>query len=291
MDKNEYPALYQSADTSSNTNQHRYLNFILIEYLLLFLAAILSIGFNDNYIYYVFYALVFMLAIATLLVRAVSKPEQDWYRSRALAESIKTSTWRYMMRAAPFVDAPSVQLPRADFRNFLKEILRANQHLGSWIASEAAADHQITPRMEEIRSLDLEARKKIYKEHRINSQRKWYAKKASDNKKASTMWVVATIVVYVIAIFTVLIRIAKPDWTWLPTAPLTVLAASFIGWIQIKKFNELASAYTLTAHEIGILQARLDELSDEDAFSDFVNEAELAFSREHTQWVARQHQE
>lgn len=97
--------------------------------------------------------------------------------------------------------------------------------------------------------------------------------------------------VYIAAIVTVLLRIAKPDWVMLPTEPLIVLAASFIGWIQIKKFNELASAYALTAHEIGILQPRLDEIDDENAFSDFVNEAELAFSREHTQWVARQHQE
>ncbi|HCB7267327.1 TPA: SLATT domain-containing protein, partial [Escherichia coli] len=34
-----------------------------------------------------------------LLYMAVQKPEKEWYGCRALAESIKTSTWRYMMRA------------------------------------------------------------------------------------------------------------------------------------------------------------------------------------------------
>lgn len=291
MEKNDYPALYRSADTSSNTEQHEYLTLLRAEYGLLVLAAILSMGFSESSIYHAFYALLFVLAATVLLFRAVRKPEQDWYRCRALSESIKTSTWRYMMRAEPFVDAPAVKMPRAEFRNFLTEILRANRHLGSGIASELAAEHQITPRMEEIRSLDLEARKKVYKEQRIANQRRWYAKKASDNRKASKGWVGATVVVYIAATVTVLLRIAKPEWELLPTEPLIVLAASFIGWIQTKKFNEIASAYALTAHEIGILQPRLDELSDEDAFSDFVNEAELAFSREHTQWVARQHQE
>ncbi|AMD01786.1 DUF4231 domain-containing protein [Halomonas chromatireducens] len=291
METNDYPALYRSADRSSSTEQHEYLSLLRTEYGLLIFAAILSMGFSEHSLYHVLYALVFVLAAAVLLFRAVRKPEQDWYRCRALAESIKTSTWRYMMRAEPFVDAPTVQVPRAEFRNFLAEILRANRHIGSGIADELAAEHQITPRMEEIRSLDLEARKKMYKEQRIDNQRKWYAKKSSDNREASKIWVVATILVYIAATVTVLLKIAKPEWILLPTEPLIVLAASFIGWIQIKKFNELASAYALTAHEIGILQPRLDEINDEVSFSDFVNEAELAFSREHTQWVARQHQE
>lgn len=66
------------------------------------------------------------------------------------------------------------------------------------------------------------------------------------------------------------------------------MASAIIGWTQVKKFNELASSYTLTAHEIGIIQSKVHDAQDEDAFSDFVNEAEQAFSREHTQWVARQ---
>ncbi|RWI72075.1 MAG: SLATT domain-containing protein [Mesorhizobium sp.] len=76
-----------------------------------------------------------------------------------------------------------------------------------------------------------------------------------------------------------------PGW---PTEPLIVIAASLIGWTQIKKFNELASAYTLTAHEIGLTADLITDANSDEAFSAAVNEAELAFSREHTQWVARQ---
>ncbi|AVA15771.1 hypothetical protein C3E99_03320 [Sphingopyxis sp. MG] len=77
-------------------------------------------------------------------------------------------------------------------------------------------------------------------------------------------------------------------WSVWPAEPLLVAASAAIGWIQIKKFNELASAYSLTAHEIGIIQTRISDVTTESEFSEFVNESERAFSREHTQWVARQ---
>ena len=67
-----------------------------------------------------------------------------------------------------------------------------------------------------------------------------------------------------------------------------VAASAVLGWMQIKKFNELASAYTLTALEISLIEDKLREVETEAELSEFVNEAELAFSREHTQWVARQ---
>ena len=47
------------------------------------------------------------------------------------------------------------------------------------------------------------------------------------------------------------------------------------------------ASYNLTAHEIGIIRANSDSVETEKDLSNFVNEAELAFSREHTQWVAR----
>jgi hypothetical protein len=55
----------------------------------------------------------------------------------------------------------------------------------------------------------------------------------------------------------------------------------------MKRHSELTASYNLTAHEIGIIKGNAEAVETESEFSDFVNEAELAFSREHTQWVAR----
>ena len=69
--------------------------------------------------------------------------------------------------------------------------------------------------------------------------------------------------------------------------PLLVLAASFLGYAQAKRFAELSSSYALTALEIQKLRARFLAVKSEEEFTAYVNEAETAFSREHTQWIAR----
>ena len=53
-----------------------------------------------------------------------------------------------------------------------------------------------------------------------------------------------------------------------------------------ERFSELAASYALAAHEIGIIREQANAVS-EAQFSTFVADTENAFSREHTQWVAR----
>lgn len=283
-----YPALYTSAGQLSADSQNMYLWLIRGEYFILFVAAIFSLNLNDSPAYFVCYAFVFLISLITLATRNWKKPEQDWYKGRALAESIKTSCWRYCMHAEPFGGSDTASITRGEFRNHLKAILSANRHIGEKIPPDAAANDQITASMETTRNLSLEERKVFYEKYRVKEQRAWYARKASQNRKASFWWVIAGSLSYIIAIFFVLLRIAYPKQEIWPIEPLIVIASSIIGWTQIKKFNELASSYTLTAHEIGIIQNRIQDIKDEGEFSDFINEAEQAFSREHTQWVARQ---
>lgn len=286
--KLEYPAIYKAASKLSASSQDLYHRLLKLEYGLLFTAAVFSMFSNPGRVVQTSQALVFIMLAALLLYRAKAKPEQDWYKGRALAESIKTSTWRYCMRAAPFEDVSAIQIKRAEFRNHLREILRANRYVGDRIPPDSAADDQITASMDVVRALSLNERKCFYMKNRIREQRAWYADKAVSNKNAARYWIIGCLLTYGIAIALLVLRPAYPEWEIWPFEPLIVLASSIIGWMQIKKFNELTSAYTLTAHEIGIIQGRLEEICSEDELSEFINEAELAFSREHTQWVARQ---
>jgi hypothetical protein len=84
-----------------------------------------------------------------------------------------------------------------------------------------------------------------------------------------------------------LFKIASPDLQYLPIEVLAVVATSLIAWKQLKRFDELASAYSLTAHELGIIKSRFSAVENRDALAAFVSDAENAFSREHTQWAAR----
>lgn len=284
----EYPALYQTAEEMSSDSQSATLNLIRSEYALLIIAAILSMNWSKEPLFFAGYAVVLLASLGVLIKRNSEKPEQGWYRGRALAESIKTSCWRYCMRAEPFGNADDVDAVQAEFRNHLLEILRANRFIGDRMPPDSIAKEQIPTSMQTVRRLTLNERKAFYLERRIQEQRDWYAGKAGANRKAGRLWGRIGIGAYVVAICLALTRIALPDWELWPIEPVIVFASAIIGWTQVNKFNELASSYALTAHEIGILKGNVDAITTESAFSDFINEAEQAFSREHTQWIARQ---
>ena len=283
-----YPALFRSADDASNKKQKVYLRLIGTEYTVLLLASLLSDSAFKGPTFYLIYAFIFVVAVVLLLTRNFWKLQQDWYRCRALAESVKTLTWRYIMRAAPFADGPSPQDARAEFRSQLYRTFDSNRATADKIDPNWSADDQITAEMDRIRAFSLDERKKYYTAHRLNDQRTWYMGKATENNRSARNWIIATVAAYALAFALVLARIKFPDWVFWGIGPVIVFASSAIGWMQVKKFNELAAAYTVTAHEIGFIKPKLDTVDSESDFSEFINDAELAFSREHTLWIARQ---
>jgi hypothetical protein len=284
----KYPALYATANQMSSGSQSTFLWLIRAEYGLLFISAVSSMNFYTTPVYFIVPALALIVSLVVMMIRSLLKPEQGWYRGRALAESIKTSSWKYCMRGEPFGDAYNLAVRRAEFRTYLTEILSANRLLGDRMPPDQAAADQITQSMEDVRALRLEDRIQYYDTYRISEQRQWYADKAAANRRASRLWVGASVIAYALAIFLSLVRLTAPAFEFLPIEPIIVIASSILGWMQVKKFNELASSYTLTAHEIGIIRGKLGEVKAEVDFSQFVVESEQAFSREHTQWVARQ---
>lgn len=284
----KFPALYSAASRASDSSQRTYLNLIRAEYALLTVAAALSLDFSRSALYYSGYAFVFICSLAVLLFRSSTKPEQNWYKARALAESIKTSSWRYAMRAEPYGADDSEQATRNEFRNMLSDVLRTNDQLGEQFGGIAATDEQVTAEMENLRGQGYEERREFYLENRICDQKSWYSRKAETNKARARAWPIIGAVIYLFAIASVLLRIVFPGWEIWPTEPLTVMAASAVGWVQTKRFRELATSYALTAQEIGIMEGRLRDVASDSEFALFVNEAEQGFSREHIQWIARQ---
>lgn len=279
-----FPALCKGASRGSADAQKRFWWTIRGEYFLLFCVAVAS-GTRDLSGLGPLLPTLLLIALAGIFgFKVYMKPDRDWYRCRALAESVKTSTWRFSMRAHPFGDAPSIERPKAEFRNFLKDILKANQHMAENF-QDSDAD-QITASMLEVRELPLEERIEYYVEKRIDDQRDWYSRKSEANRNAFRFWTVCTLIAYVLAII-ILNAEQLGLWTVYAFGPLIVVVTSAIGWLQMKRHSELTASYSLTAHEIGIISGNSDSVSTEEQFSEFVNETELAFSREHTQWVAR----
>lgn len=281
-----YPGLYEEADAASNRQQSFFLRVIRAEYVVLFIASVLTVEIITQSWYIITYGCALALAALFLGIRTVKKPEQSWYQARALAESVKTATWKFVMRSKPF-DIGDEPQDRAAFRNFLKDLLQANRHIGTQFDGSKSGLEQVTPEMLAIRALPLDERLSLYLASRVDSQRRWYTIKAASNRRWAKISIAMLFATYGIAFLVLLVRVSQPSWAFSHPDPILILATALIGWMQIKKYNELSASYSLTAIEIGILRSRVPEIATNDQLSDFIDDAEEAFSREHTQWLAR----
>lgn len=284
MDDKDFPALYRSANELSLKSQSHFFTALRCHLCTLVVAAILSIVSISHWGIAALQVFALLAALACSVYLFNVRPEKLWYGGRAVAESIKTITWRYVSRAEPFYGNDEVA--RADFRKTLKAVIEQNRDV-----CRALTDHidgtQISTLMERMRSQALHERKVNYLEGRINDQHTWYANKAGFNRRRARYFFWALIAVNVLAVVCAVVRVANVEVPFWPTDVFVAAAASILSWMQAKRFSELAASYALTAHEISIVKEEAQLPSTDEEFSIFVGDAENAFSREHTQWVAR----
>lgn len=284
MEEKDFPALYQSANELSLTSQTHFFRALRVHLVTLVLAAALSIVSIPHWSIAALQLIALLVALGCSIYLFSIRPDSHWYSGRAVAESIKTITWRYVCRAEPFhSDDVSAQY---DFRQKLKAIVVQNRDV-----CQAFTEHldgiQITPVMDQMRSMPLEDRRATYAISRIANQLTWYANKAAFNRRRSKRFFWLLIVTNAVAVICAILRIACPDQPFWPTDVFVAVAASLLSWMQGKRFSELASSYALAAHEIGLIREQSLLSNTDEKFSLFVGDAENAFSREHTQWVAR----
>lgn len=284
------PGLYKAADTLAADFQNKYLWFLGGQYVSLVLASAFLSLYPEyviaGWIYFAFIS----LGLGCSFFLMAKKPEKSWYQFRALAESVKTRSWLFSVCGEPFFKYKSLAVAKADYVDDIAEILSANQHVRSTLTQFDADKLSITQSMIDLRQSTLSDRKKTYIKNRVDDQCRWYEQKASSNNTKSNIWSVLTVIVYISAAGIILHGLTTQPQNGFVISPsaLLVAASSIIGWTQIKKFNELAAAYSLTAHEISLARIKLEDAKTEETFSSLIDEVELVFSREHTQWVARQ---
>ncbi|WP_342154602.1 DUF4231 domain-containing protein [Methylorubrum sp. SB2] len=288
MNEADYPALYQSSNAQSAQSQNWSIYALLSNFACIVISSILSTINYPSSIFAIFQTVILLIGLCITIYLAIGKPQQSWYGTRALAESIKTITWRYMTRAEPY-NVPDADADR-NFLSNLKVLVSTNHQLTSSTLPVSNAE-EITSKMREIRNNSLVERVKLYMDSRVEDQRKWYISKSSYNKTMSRVWLSVIILVYILLIGFAVARPAFPDYSYWPTDVLLTLASSFLAWTQTKRYQELAASYALTAHEISLLKATAITHFSEEQFSVFVSDAENAFSREHTQWQARRDHE
>lgn len=282
----DLPGLYKASDKASLDAQFWYFVSLGGYLLFLILAAAIAFGFNQSTGGAIASALLFIFTLTILIALRVMRPDDTWYNGRAVAESVKTRSWRWMMRAEPYDDCDSEVIATKQFIGELRAILDQNQKLAVKLPTHVYMTAPISDAMRRIRSLSLEKRLDAYKTERIHNQADWYSKKAIFNRKQSRKLFWISVSLHLIAIAMLLFRIHSPNFP-LPIGVVSAAASAVLTWLQARKHNELASSYSLTAHEIVLIKGEAESVVSEKEFADFVVNTENAFSREHTQWAAR----
>ena len=284
MQPENFPGIYKSADALSASSQKKFFGVLALHLSLLVIGAALSAINNPSILTVIAQVVVLLGALFCSIYLLGTRPERKWYSARAVAESVKTVTWRFGCRAEPFASDDNVS--EAHLREVLRKIVEQNSDITRAL-TRYLMDHQVTLEMRAMRSQSLADRKNTYKSDRIENQLAWYAGKAEVNSRAATKSFLFLVIVNALAVLSALLRIKCLDASFWYTDILVAAAASLLSWIQAKRYSELAASYALAAHEIGIIREEALAPNSEDEFSKFVADSENAFSREHTQWLAR----
>lgn len=281
-----FPDVYNITNKRSMLAQKRFLRMVKCEYLILILTAINSaIPYTGKHITGLC-LLTFLLVV--FFVKRCFNFEKKWYKYRALTESIKTITWRFAMKAEPFTGGSDLNDAKKFHEYIESAISGADYALKTKRVSNEREGEDVINELRVIRNEDYQCRRDFYSVNRIVDQRDWYAAKSVFNKSKARKWAVCTVCFYLILIAVSGWNALNPEKVFvIPVDILTTVVASVIGWNQTKKYQELSASYQLTAHEIGLIKERASYVSSDEDFVNFVRDAETAFSREHTQWLAR----
>lgn len=289
FDYKDYPQLFKIADNYSIEGQKKYLFWLQVELVILVTAAVISLFpfSNPDYGQYVagLSALFFAGGISITVFIKNAKFEDEWYIGRAVAESIKSLTWKFLIKGEPFKDSLSEKQAGEMFINFVNEIFDQNKGFLK-VVYQKESGANITPIMRKIRLASFQERKKMYVKYRIQDQLKWYTKKSALNRKKSSQYFWIIIGLQVIALVYSIYLVINPGF--FNIVPLiTTLAAVILSWLQVNHHQELAQSYAVTAHEINLILDHSAYIENETQLATYIADSENAFSREHTLWLAR----
>lgn len=291
--RQDLPGIYYSASEGSMAAQKTFLWLIKINIGLLISLALFS-ALNINYIqkehqYLIPLASAILMIVSIFITFATDngKYEKKWYDGRAVAESLKSLSWKFMMNAEPFFGL-SKEGAETRFLTDFKEINDALKPIGELIgANTQANEHQLTDKMRQVYASDLDTRKGTYEKNRINVQKNWYKNKSGINsiKAGNFFWIIIGFQIFTVLF--ALLMVSMPDSVFNPTGLVTTAVAALMTWMQVKQYRNLAESYGITSAELSLIEDTIPNIDTDEKFSSFVAESETAISREHTLWRAR----
>ena len=285
------PALFRAADSASMKAQRQYSRLTAADLGFLVLAAILgSVALSDaqarGHMAMASAGVLAISIIVTWIIRTARFGEA-WYDGRAVAESVKSLTWRYMTCTEPYSHSLAPNSVDQRFLDDLKSVLTERPEVYSRVGGRLASEPQITKRMRELRRLNTDGRKDAYLSYRVCAQREWYGTKSEANRRSSDRLYWSMIAAQVLALISAIALVRWPESTTNPIVVFVALGAAFLAWLQFRRHQELAQSYGLTAQELGLAYEQGGHVRTAEQLSEFVSDSENAISREHTLWLAR----
>ena len=231
-------------------------------------------------------AVVLAASLLLSVYRESLKLEQVWYSGRAVAETSRSMTWRYVTGADPYpIDLAPAEAEKkflADLGGIIKEHKPALA-----VGGKFAGAPQISKRMREARAASLIERKSTYLLERVQDQRRWYGKRAKSHSAAGNRYFIIIVLSQLLALTSAISLVHWPDAKIQLTGLFASLASALMAWLQIKQHRELAQGYAMVEMELSFVEEQATRIVSDRDLSEFVAEAEGAIFREHAAWVAK----
>ena len=274
----QYPALHELSSRYSGRCQRRYKTSAATSLLSLTVASALGLfaGITQFYLFATVAALLIAISFISFLVQEKGRGFGDWFDARAVAESVKTASWRFSVGASPYGMHLSQDEAIAAEK---KEVVRRLD-----FSTERDDFDRPTESMRALRTSNWEARKSAYLAYRVKDQRQWYGGKSQLNDKKQLGWGIAVLIMQIAAVIAAVAAI----WMRVDLSSVLLTAtSSALAWMQVQQHKQLAHSYGIAASELALIEGKLRSACNEGEFVEMAAEAELAMSREHTLWIAR----
>lgn len=286
MEPSDYPPLKVSSDKASRRAQVFYLSFFGLQLALFALVSIAGafsrlISDTDRQkALFLWVAIFLALGIVVSLVVRDRKFDKVWFDGRAVAESAKTLSWRFMMQSEPLGKACS----EVDLITELDRVRTWRPGLSEQIVTGGSS---ATERMRTVRAAEWKERRAFYAAFRAREQQHWYTRNAQRNRTYKETWYWSILVLQLGACGFALAasRVGPPAVN--ATGILMTLSASAAAWNLARRHEELSNSYSLAADELAKIYDLIRLASTENEFLKLVDQGEEAISREHTMWCAR----
>ncbi|MGW3553934.1 DUF4231 domain-containing protein [Streptomyces griseoincarnatus] len=288
MSRSDLPSLYRAASDASRRGQRTHLRMTKLRLSLVIFAALSGTLSTANPLPLGFRRICAALSIASfsgaLLVEVLllrERPDRSWYGGRALAESIKTLSWKFAVCSTPFPSEMAAGEAERLFREKVRELIALHS-----VRLNPDADSQVTEKMNSLRASGLSERMASYVQYRIHVQYEWYSDNASSAERSSVRWKTCLLLFEVLGLIGALLVLL--DYSSLDFGGvMAALTVAGVAWLEVRQFDSLAEAYALASTELSLIRDSISEVSTEESWSAYVYSAEQGISREHTMWVAR----